>query len=344
MDVKLVAKLVAITAPLATGTPWLGLAAQFADVIVTHLGSGDFERTTRKALNDLRHEVSQVSAQVARQTYRHHMGAGNRMLRDLALYPPAVQHQRVETAKAEFQRASAVAAELGSSDLVITAELAVTGCWYLQGSLEGVRATLDATLDVAETNVLLGDREVVNRYRQVLCLCRTFGVVTAASVTPIDPAKAPRLSAALTAHALLGVWADLWSTSLLVTAVGHGTATVQFHNQLTVPVDVRLRPLADEPRAINRALSIHDGAPITDAYRVKSDAHVLLELRLIHPSTARLALTVRLPVSWGRPGDQVGPSIAYLLPPPGQLPATPPQQQAQHLGRYLLPPGHQPYG
>ncbi|HKS44977.1 MAG TPA: hypothetical protein VJT49_07630 [Amycolatopsis sp.] len=347
MDIKLATKLVAIIAPVATGMPWLSVAAQFVDVIVTHLDSNEFEQNTRRALNDLRNEVRQVSTQVARQTYRHHMGAGRRILQDLPLHQiPERYQQAVENAKTEFQRASAVATDLGSSDLVITAELAITGCWYVLQSPEGVRATLDGALTVAEHNVLLGDRAVVNRYRQVLSLCRTFGVVTATSVIPIDPAKAPRLGAALTAHAPLGAWADLWSASLLVTAVGHGAANVQFYNQTTVAVTIRLRPLTGESRPGNRLMDMLNGARITDAYEVKPDANVLLELRLTGPSKARLAVTVELPVSWGRPGAQVGPSVAFLLPKPGQLPAAPPpQQQVQprYYGQYLLPPGYRPY-
>ncbi|MFI7669498.1 hypothetical protein [Nocardia sp. NPDC049526] len=347
MDIKLATRLATIAASVAPGMLWLGVAAQFAEAIVTHLDSSEFEQNTRRALNDLRYEVSQVSTQVARQTYRHHMGTGRRILQDLRLHQtPERYQQAVENAKTEFQRASAVAKDLGSSDLVITAELAITGCWYLLQSPEGVRATLDAALTIAEHNVLLGDRAVVNRYRQVLSLCRTFGVVSAISVDPIDPAKAPRLGAALTAHAPLGVWADLWGACVLVTAVGHGAANVQFDNQTAVAVTVRLRPLAGEPLPGARLMDTLNGAAVTDAYRVNPDANVLLELRLIRPSKARLAITVALPVAWGRPGAQVGPSIAFLLPKPGKLPAAPPQQQQVqpgYAGQYLLPPGYRPY-
>lgn len=348
MDIKLVTNLASIATSVSPDMLWLGVAARFVEAIVSHLDNREFEQNTTRALNDLRHEVSQVSTEVARQTYRQHMGAGHRMLKDLPLHPtPERRRRAVDEAKAEFQRAGAMAGALGSSDLVITAELAITGCWYLLGSPQGVHAALQGALTVAEREVLLGDRAVINRYRQVLTLCRAFGLVRAATLIPIDPAKAPRLGAALTAHAPLGVWADMGEMSLLVTAVGHGAANVQFHNQTTVAVTVRLRPLTGEPRAINRLTDIRNGAPITDAYEVNSGGNVQLELRLIRPSKARLALTVGLPVSWGLPGAQVGPSVAFLLPKPGQLPAAPPQQHQQvqpgHFGHYLLPPGHRPY-
>jgi hypothetical protein len=332
MDIKLATKLVAITAPVAAGMPWLSVAAQFVDAIVTHLDSSEFEQNAMRALNDLRYEVSQVSTQVARQTYRHQMGTGRRILQDLPLHQtPERYQQAVENAKTEFQRASAVATDLGSSDLVITAELAITGCWYLLQSPQGVRTTLDAARKIAEQNVLLGDQAVVNRYRQVLSLCRTFGAVPATWAIPIDPAKAPRLGAALTAHALLGVWADLLGASVLVTAVSHGAANVQFNNQTTAEVTVRLRPL--------------DGALIADACQVERDANVLLELRLTGSSKAMLAVTVGLPASWGRPGARFGPSVAFLLPKPGQLRAASPQQQvqSQYYGQFPPQPTYQPY-
>ncbi|WP_104478869.1 hypothetical protein V5P93_004511 [Actinokineospora auranticolor] len=68
--------------------------------------------------------------------------------------------------------------------------------------------------------------------------------------------------------------ADLWATSLLVTAVGPGAANAQAHNRAGVA-------------------------------------------RLIRPSRARPAITATMPVSWGRPGAQVGPSVAFLLPRTG---------------------------
>lgn len=207
MDIKLVTNLASIAASATPGMLWVGVAAQFVQAIVAHLDSREFEQNTTKTLNDLRHEVSQVSTQVARQTYRHHMVAGHRMLKDLPFHRTPERHQQaVEEAKTEFQRASAVATALGSSDLVITAELAISGCWYLLQNPEGMRAALRGVLAVAERNVLLGDRAVVNRYGQVLSLCKTFGLLTATTVIPIDPAKAPQLGAALTAHTSLGVW------------------------------------------------------------------------------------------------------------------------------------------
>src|SRR3954468_21154517 len=113
MDSKLATKLVAITVPVVVGVPWLSVAAQVIDAIVTHLDSGEFEQSTRTALTDLRYEVGQVSTQVARQTYRRDMGSGCRILRDLPLYrTPEGYQQTVEKAKTEFQRASAMASDL----------------------------------------------------------------------------------------------------------------------------------------------------------------------------------------------------------------------------------------
>ncbi|GAA3839135.1 hypothetical protein GCM10022243_01940 [Saccharothrix violaceirubra] len=98
--------------------------------------------------------------------------------------------------------------------------------------------------------------------------------------------------------------------------MGHGAATARFVNRTTATTTVWLRPLTERALPSARLIDIVDGAPVTDMYDVGPGADVLLELRLIRPAKARLAVTVRLPVSWGRPGGQVGPSVAFLLPAP----------------------------
>jgi hypothetical protein len=307
MSTVLAARMIAIAAPVVTGLPWSGAFVEMAEAIISHLDSQEFERNVVSALSDLRHEVRQVSTQVARQTYRQHMASGNRMLRDVQEWRTPKERRRIiDNAKTEFIRASGTAEALGSSDLLITAELAIAGCWFLLSSLPDVQRTLSAARETAEMgNVLDGKRATVNRYRQLLYLCRVFGAVPNYWAIPIDPTSMPPVGAVLAVTAPLSVAVELYGVQVHVTAVGYGAADLQLSNLHGVKVTVMLQP-------IDGLFIGTEGGPLA----FPPQTTLSLGLRLVRQSTARLAVTARFPLSRAAPGARVGPSIAFLLPAP----------------------------
>jgi hypothetical protein len=220
--------------------------------------------------------------------------------------------------------ASAIAEDLGSSDLLITAELAVAGCWYLEQQQRDVQHTLDGVRSHAEREVLSGKPAVVERYRQVLTLCHAFQALPPEWAIPLDPATTPFPGAALTAYARLHAPTCLLNVQILVNAVEETAADLVLTNWTEGVVTMRLRPA--------------DGSKFTtkgDPHYVEPNTAGSAGLRLNEyrrQAGGGLAVTVELH-AYQTADARYGPYLAFLLPDPWQVPAVDPWTAQHQLPR-----------
>jgi hypothetical protein len=235
----------------ASGGPAVTVLSEVIKAIIDHVGDKELEDTVTSSFADIDNQLRDLRIQIDRsplREYDKHMAAGRRHLQDLMDTQEYFDRQQtIQTAKAKFIDASAVAQVQGDLERRLLAEVAIAGCWYALESQEGLYKTLQATREAAETGVLDGDRAIIVRYGHILRLCRNLGIVPVHWAEPLDAQLMPEIKATMPTVAIVGTSAYLLGVQVLVTATSPGVVSFEVWNERWSEVQVGLAARSADP-------------------------------------------------------------------------------------------------